>query len=212
MALILPAILEKTKEEFEARAKRFERLLNVQRIQVDVADGKFVSNTTVLAPDIDVLSPNYIWEAHLMVEEPVDFFDYQMLGFTVIIVHFEAFTNEAVLISSLAQIRNLGLKVGLAINPETPVESVVHYAKYVDQFTILSVHPGTQGAEFIPESLTRISVLRKLCPDAVIEVDGGVSLETAEVVAKAGADLLVVGSALWDDESRVFEDLQALVA
>lgn len=212
MAIIVPAILEKTKEDFEARAQRFERLLNVQRIQVDVADGKFVANTTVLAPEIDLLSPNYIWEAHLMVEEPVDFFDYQMLGFTVIIVHYEAFQNEAVLISSLAQIRKLGLKVGLAFNPETPVASVAPYGEQVDQFTVLSIHPGTQGAEFMPESLGRIAELRAACPSAIIEVDGGISLETAKSVADAGADLLVVGSALWDDTSRVFEDLQAMVA
>lgn len=212
MAIIVPAILEKTKEDFEARAQGFERLLNVQRIQVDVADGKFVGSTTVLAPDIDVLSPNYIWEAHLMVEEPVDFFDYQMLGFTVIIVHFEAFQNASILESSLTQIRKLGLKVGLAFNPETPVSSVAPYAQSVDQFTVLSVHPGVQGSSFISESFERIASLRTACPTAVIEVDGGISLTNAKAVADAGADLLVVGSALWDDTSRVFEDLQTLVA
>ncbi len=211
MATIVPAILEKTKEDFQARAQRFERLLNVQRIQVDVADGKFVGNTTLLASDIDVLSPNYIWEAHLMVEEPVDFFDYQMLGFTVIIVHFEAFKNERVLVSSLAQIRTLGLKVGLAFNPETPIALVAPYVDYIDQFTVLSVHPGMQGAKFVTESLGRIAGLRAACPHAIIEVDGGISLETAKAVALAGADMLVVGSALWDDTSRIFEDLQALV-
>ena len=104
------------------------------------------------------------------------------------------------------------IKVGLAFNPETSVSQVVPYAEQVDQFTVLSVHPGMQGSNFLPQSLERVTELRALCPNSVIEVDGGISLENAKAVADAGADYLVVGSALWDDASRIFEDLQALVA
>ncbi|MBL8030988.1 MAG: ribulose-phosphate 3-epimerase [Candidatus Doudnabacteria bacterium] len=209
MATIVPAILEKTRQDFEARARSFERLPDALRIQVDFADGKFVSNTTVSIGELDALSPVFTWEAHLMVAEPVDFFDYQMAGFSVLIVHYEAFGSTEQLESSLGSIRKLGLKVGLAFNPETSVEQVAQYAALVDQYTILSIHPGTQGQEFLPESYNRIKTLRALLPEALIEVDGGVNQETARRAVQSGANLLAVGSALWEDPVRSFEDLES---
>lgn len=209
MAIIVPAILEKTKQDFEARARSFERLPDALRIQVDFADGKFVSNNTVTISELDALSPVFTWEAHLMVEEPVDFFDYQMVGFSVLIVHYEAFSSAGQLESSLGQIRKLGLKAGLAFNPETAVEQVAQYAQLVDQYTVLSIHPGMQGQEFLPEAYGRISALRALLPESLIEVDGGVNQETARRAVQCGANLLAVGSALWEDPVRGFEDLES---
>ncbi len=209
MAIIVPAILEKTKQDFDSRARSFERLPDALRIQVDFADGKFVPNTTVSVLELDALSPVFMWEAHLMVEEPVDFFDYQMVGFSVLIVHYEAFSSAEQLETSLRQIRTLGMKTGLAFNPETPVDLVVRYAELVDQFTVLSIHPGMQGQEFLPESYERIAALRFALPEAVIEVDGGINQETARQAVQSGANLLAVGSALWEDPARSFEDLES---
>lgn len=208
MAIIVPAILEKTKEEFQARAESFERLPSIQRIQVDFCDGKFVPHVSLSIADIDSLNPAYLWEAHLMVEEPVDFFDYQMVGFGVIIVHYEAFKTIDQMTASLKQIREFGLKVGLAINPETDVHAVVPFAALVDQYTILSIHPGQQGQAFLPESLERIRDLKSRVPDMLLEADGGVHKENIRTIADAGADLLIVGSALWDDPARDLEQLQ----
>lgn len=209
MATIVPAILEKTKQDFDARARSFERLPDALRIQVDFADGAFVSNTTVAVHELDALSPVFTWEAHLMVKEPIDFFDYQMLGFSMLIVHYEAFGSVEQLESALRQIRTLGLKTGLAFNPETAVNQVVRFAELVDQFTVLSIHPGLQGQVLLPEVYDRISALRAALPEAVIEVDGGVNSETARRAVQCGANLLAVGSALWVDPVRSFEDLES---
>jgi ribulose-phosphate 3-epimerase len=202
MAIIVPAILEKTKEEFLTRAQDYERLSGIQRMQVDFCDGKFVPNTTVSIADIDSLNPAYLWEAHLMVEEPVDFFDYQMSGFGVIIVHYEGFKNPDQLTESLTRIRGYGLKVGLAVNPETDIHKVIPYASLVDQYTLLSIHPGMQGQDFLPESYERIKDLKSRLPDMVVEVDGGIHKDNIRAVADSGADLLIAGSALHDDPAN----------
>lgn len=209
MAIIVPAILEKTKEDFEVRAESFERIPDVQRVQVDFADGKFVENKTISIEDIDALNPAITWEAHLMVEEPVDFFDYQMVGFNVVVVHFEAFADSSLIVEALAHIRAQGLKAGLAVNPETPVSLMVPYASSVDQFTFLSVHPGKQGQPFLEATYERVRDLRRMVPNAVIEVDGGISVTNAKQLIQAGADLLVVGSAMRESPSRAFVDLQS---
>ncbi len=209
MAKIVPSILEETKEGFAARAEQFERVPDTQRIQVDFCDGVFVAGKTIGIKDVELLNPAVFWEAHIMAEAPNDFFDYQLAGFGLIVVHFEAFANEPALHAALAAIRGLGLKVGLGINPETDLQRVVSYAGLVDQYTLLTIHPGQQGQAMLPESLGRIHQLRTLLPNAVIEVDGGVKAGNIAAVAAAGADLLVVGSALQNDPVRQFQDLQS---
>lgn len=209
MATIVPAILEETKEGFAARAEQFERVSEAQRIQVDFCDGVFEAGKTIGIKDIELLSPAVFWEAHIMAEAPNDFFDYQLAGFGLIVVHSEAFADDAAVRAALAAIRALGLKVGLGVNPETDFQRVVPYAGLVDQYTLLTIHPGQQGQTMLPESLDRIRQLRTLLPDAVIEVDGGVKAGNIAAVAAAGADLLVVGSALQSDPVRQFQDLQS---
>lgn len=214
MAIIIPAVLEKEKEEFWRRCEAIEKLLGVTRAQVDFCDGKFVKNSSLPVQEIDVLNPVIEWEAHLMIEEPVDFFDYKMVGFTTVIVHLEAFTNEDLIQGSLQEIKRLGMKAGLAINPETPVEALLPYAGLADQFLLMTVHPGLQGQEFLPESLERIRDLRNLSKYAIIEIDGGVNKNNIKAVIDAGADMCVVGSALnedhdifksWDQLSQIKE-------
>ncbi len=212
MAIIVPAILEETKEGFETKSNSFVRLLGVERIQVDFCDGKFVAHKSLSIADIDSLNPAYVWEAHLMVEEPVDFFDYQMAGFKFIIVHLEAFKSSEQLLSSLKQIRALGLKTGLAINPETDVATVQIYDSLVDQYTLLEVHPGTQGQELLEGSFLRIAKLRNLLPHAIIEVDGGVRLNNVKQILEAGSDVVVVGSALAGDPEWDFEKFREALA
>jgi ribulose-phosphate 3-epimerase len=196
MAIIIPAILEKEKAVFSGRAEEVERLPGVSLVQVDFADGKFVNNTTLSIEDMDVLNPALTWEAHLMVEEPVDFFDYQMVGFGTVIVHYEAFQDKSLILGSLAKINELGMKAGLAIKPNTSVDVVVQFKDLISQVTILSIEPGEQGREFLPESLEKIRQARLLLPEVQVEVDGGLNVDNIRAVVEAGADLLVVGSAL----------------
>ncbi len=196
MAIIVPAILETEKETFNDRLFALTRLLGVERIQVDFCDGKFVPNTSLAISEIDPLNPAFQWEAHLMVDQPLSFLDYRIAGFQTIIVHYEAYPNAVMLGEAIDKIISHGLTPGIAVNPETPLEGLPHYSDKVSHFTVLSVHPGKQGSDFLPDSVGRLKTLRKLLPNAILEVDGGVSLENAKMLADAGANYLVTGSHL----------------
>jgi ribulose-phosphate 3-epimerase len=196
MAKIVPSILETTKESFEAKMSQVVKLPGVESIQVDFGDGKFVQNTMVPVTELDTLSPAFSWEAHLMIYEPKDFLDYKICGFTTIVIHIEAFPKKEDVANTIQQIHALGLKSGLAINPDTAIGVLKEFEGLVGHFLLMSVNPGFQGAPFIEESLKRIQSLRLLMPHAIIEVDGGVSLQNIHAIAKSGADLIIAGSAL----------------
>ncbi len=196
MAQIVPAILENSKEGFLRTYQTVVKLPGVRRIQVDFGDGVFVPNKILPVDEIDSLNPAFEWEAHLMIKEPADFLDYQICGFKTIIVHYEAFVDGEALRNILRNIKSLKLKAGLAINPGTSISILPDFKDEADQFLIMSVNPGFQGQAFIEESVDRIKELRSLIPNAIIEVDGGINLDNIKKVARAGADLICVGSAL----------------
>jgi len=130
----------------------------------------------------------------LMVKEPKDFLDYQICGFKTLIVHYEAFPSSENLKKTLAEIKSMGFKTGVAISPSTSVSILKDIQ--ADEYLIMSVVPGKQGQAFIPSTLDRIRELRKLLPGAIIEVDGGVNETNIKSLKEAGADLICVGSAL----------------
>lgn len=196
MPQIVPSILEKTKPEFNEKLVRLLKLSGVERIHIDFADGVFVPNRTLPVSELDTLSPAYDWEAHLMVQEPKDFLDYKIAGFTRIFVHYEAYANRQGLAEALKKLREQGLKSGISINPPTPVSALAEFATQADEFILMGVNPGFQGQSFIPEVYDKIAELRKLLPNAIIEVDGGVKLENIAKIARAGADLFNGGSVL----------------
>ncbi|MCL5008754.1 MAG: hypothetical protein M1400_00230 [Patescibacteria group bacterium] len=196
MAQIVPAILEKTKEGFVDKLARLTKLPGVERIQVDFGDGIFVPNAMLPVTEMEVLNPAFHFEAHLMVSEPKDFFDYQLSGFKTILVHYEAFPSAAELRQSLANIKAAGLKPGICLKNETPVTVLQEFYPEVEQFQQLGIVPGFQGQAFLEDTYERVAQLRKLLPNAIIEVDGGVSAANAGRLAKSGADLLIAGSAL----------------
>lgn len=201
MAIIVPAILEETPDGFLDKLSRVGKLPNMERIQVDFGDGKFVPHQTLSVLDMDALNPAYTWEAHLMVEEPVDFLDFQIAGFNILVVHYEAFTRKDQIKPTLEQIRKLGMKTGLALNTETSVSVCPEFADLVDQFLLMSIVPGFQGRPFIEDTYTRVNTLRSLVPHAIIEVDGGIKEKNVKPLVEAGTDLLVVGSALFETEN-----------
>ncbi|MDE2312339.1 MAG: hypothetical protein KGJ93_04625 [Patescibacteria group bacterium] len=195
MPQIVPAILEETKEGFLERIGSVIKLSELSRIQVDFGDGEFIEKKLLPADEIGPLNPTFEWEAHLMVRQPADFLDYKIAGFSVIAVHYEAFESKADIHRAVKAIRDGGLKPALVINPETKVEVLAEFDN-VSQFQIMGVHPGRQGQPFLPQTQERIRELRKLLPDAIIEVDGGINETNIKQIAQAGADLIVVGSAL----------------
>ncbi len=186
-----------------------ERLPDIRVAQVDFADGRFVTDTTLSIEEIDVLNPALSWEAHLMVVEPVDFFDYQMVGFSTVIVHLEAFKDKDMIVPSLVKINELGMSAGIAINPETRVEEVVQFKDLISQLTVMSVVPGAQGREFLPESIQKVKRAKELLPGISIEVDGGINVDNIKDLVDAGADRLAIGSALVlsDNLQHSFDEL-----
>ncbi len=196
MPKIIPAILETTKQGFDEQLSRVSKLPAVDRVQVDFADGKFAPHTLLPVTDMDVLTPTIHFEAHLMVESPQDFLDYQICGFKTIVVHYEAYNSEVDLHKAIDLIKQQGLEPGICLKIETPVNVLSGFIENVKHFSLLSVHPGFQGTEFLPETYDRIKTLRNLAPNAIIEVDGGINETNIKQIAEAGADYLVVGSAL----------------
>lgn len=202
--MIIPAILEKTPQAFAEKIAKIQTLPKIKTVQVDFADGKFVENQTLSIhefADIGHLPKKYTWEAHLMIENPANFEDYKNAGFNTIIVHYEAFSSEIHLEEALEAITKLGLTPAIAINPETAVTILRYFTDTIHQFTIMSVHPGSQGGEFIAETYDRVKELRELAPNATIEVDGGVKAVNAAALIHSGADYLAVGSALFETEN-----------
>lgn len=173
-------------------------------LHIDVMDGRFVPNFTfgaLLVKSIRKCS-SIMYDCHLMVEKPFDFIDdFYKAGADNITVHYEALGEETGKV--LDYIKSLGIKAGLSVSPDTPVEVVAPYLDKVDMILIMSVYPGFGGQKFIPESLGRIARVREMTKgyDIDIEVDGGVYEENIKTVVDAGANVIVAGSAVFGKEN-----------
>jgi ribulose-phosphate 3-epimerase len=180
--------------------------------QLDIMDGRFVPSRSITAADMAALSTRLAWEAHLMVLHPEDCLaDFYRAGAGKIVFHHEATPDPPEIIR---RIRGLGAKVGLAVNPETPINAFSHLVKDVDSVLFLAVHPGFYGAAFIPEVLDKIKDFRKAYPDMETGIDGGVKEDNIVAIARSGVDFICIGSALFRDPqpAKAFKRLSTLVA
>ncbi|AIQ73981.1 MULTISPECIES: ribulose-phosphate 3-epimerase [Paenibacillus] len=175
-------------------------------IHVDVMDGHFVPNITLGPPIVKAVSlhTKLPLDVHLMIESPERYIpDFAAAGASVITVHAEACVH---LHRVVHQIKELGLKASVAINPGTPASAVREVLEDVDMILVMTVNPGFGGQAFIPNTLRKIIQIREWAnevnPDLLIEVDGGVSEETAPLVVAAGADVLVAGNAVFGRSDR----------
>ena len=163
-------------------------------VHCDIMDGHFVPNISYGIPIVKAVRPatKKVVDCHLMIEHPELYVEaFAAAGADMITVHQEACVH---LDRQLAQIHDLGCKAGVALNPATPVETLVDILHAVDMVLIMSVNPGFGGQKFIPRALDKVRRLRALAPDLLIQVDGGVNAETGEKLVAAGADVLVAGS------------------
>jgi ribulose-phosphate 3-epimerase len=200
MIYIAPSILAADFSRLGEQVQETEKA-GANRIQVDVMDGHFVPNLSMGPVVVKGLRPvtRLPMEIHLMVEEPARFIDaFVKAGADSFIVHQEVLPDPRPL---LRRIRNLGKPVGLAINPETPVEAIEPYLGEIDLALCMTVHPGFGGQSFLPESPDRIRKLRQLIerhnPRCELEVDGGIEDETAPLAVAAGANVLVIGTGIF---------------
>jgi ribulose-phosphate 3-epimerase len=184
----------------------------------DVGDGHFIPEITVGPIVLASISPYVhgwggVLDCHLMIAEPERHFEaVAKAGGDSVTFHAEACDDPS---RAIAQARSLGLGVGVAFNPETPVEDGARAADGADLALCMSIHPGYSGQTFMPDALDRIRQLRSLLPDGVrVQVDGGINAETIGPAHEAGADLLVAGSAVfWSgDPAQAYRSLTDAVA
>ena len=192
MHQIIPAILSENEEELESELNKLNGLTNW--LQIDIADGLFVSTRTVEILDLVGFHFKSHLEFHLMTLHPEKYInDCKVVGAKRIVFQLEAVSNPTELLTS---IKSMGMEAGLALKPETPINKVIPYLDSADVILLLTVNPGKQGQALKQSVLQKISSLRKINRQVKIEVDGGVNLSNVVSVVEAGADYLVVGSAI----------------
>jgi len=172
-------------------------------IHLDVMDGHFVPNLTFGPPLIKALRPHSqkTFDTHLMVSNPNALLaDYAAAGSDIITVHAEACQH---LDRTLSQIRELGCRAGVAVNPHTPIQGLQHVLDRLDLILVMTVNPGFGGQSFIAAMLDKIAAVKAMIGDRpiIIEVDGGITADNAGKVFAAGARALVAGSAVFKGNS-----------
>ena len=183
-------------------------------IHVDVMDGHFVPNLTFgpkMVADLRKRTRLPL-DVHLMIERPEDWIArYAAAGADYLTVHVEAVANPR---RALDTIRRAGVKPGLSVSPETPVERLIEHLGHLDLALVMSVRPGFGGQSFITSALDKVRAVRAALDErglaAELEVDGGVNADNVRAVADAGASVLVAGSAVFDDPRGPTEALRAL--
>lgn len=197
---ICPSILD---ADFSCLAKEIQsvEMSGADCIHMDVMDGHFVPNLSfgpVVISSLRRVTQLPFW-SHLMIEQPEKYIPlFYEAGSNGIYVHPETNTNIETLSD---QIHNLGMEAGIVLNPETTVDSVKSIINQFERILVMTVHPGFGGQKFMHDMVNKIRVIRRLTSSwkqrPLMEVDGGINLETAPYVVGAGADILVIGSAIF---------------
>jgi ribulose-phosphate 3-epimerase len=215
MALIAPSLLSADFLNLERDCK----MLNDSEadwFHLDVMDGRFVPNISFGLPVIEHIrkTTKKVCDVHLMILEPEKFAEaFKNAGADVLTVHIEACAH---LHRNIQQIKALGMKAGVALNPHTPIHLLADVIQDIDVVCLMSVNPGFGGQKFIQQTLSKIKQLKQLIGEknssALIEIDGGVTLENAKSILDAGADVLVAGNTVFKaaDPAEMISKLKAI--
>jgi len=203
MSLIAPSLLASDFLHLEEECKMLNES-EADWFHLDVMDGRFVPNISFGIPVIEHMrkATKKIFDVHLMIEEPEKLTPaFKKAGADILIVHLETCRN---LHSNIQQIRSLGMKAAVAVNPHSPVELLKDILKDLYHVLIMTVNPGFGGQSFIPHSLEKVREMKKMIlatgKEILIEVDGGITLENAPALVEAGADILVAGSSIFQSK------------
>jgi len=200
MPIVAPSLLSANYLNLEADCKMLNES-EADWYHLDVMDGRFVPNITFGPMVIDFLrkASNKVFDVHLMIEEPEKYTEaFKKAGADNLTVHIEACTH---LHRNIQQIKSLGMKAGVAVNPHTPVSLLKDILADIDLVCLMSVNPGFGGQSFIPQTLVKIRELRNMIDEkglnVDIEIDGGVTLDNAKSIIEAGATVLVAGNTVF---------------
>jgi ribulose-phosphate 3-epimerase len=200
MAIIAPSLLSANFLHLQEACNMLNQS-EAEWFHLDVMDGRFVPNISFGLPVIAAIrkATKKVCDVHLMIEEPEKYAQaFKDAGADVLTVHVEACRH---LHRNIQQIKALGMKAGVAINPHTPVSAIAEIIADVDLVCVMSVNPGFGGQKFIPSMLPKIRELKNAITakgsNAMIEVDGGVTLDNAASIINAGADILVAGNTVF---------------
>lgn len=215
MVKVAPSILSANFAKLGEEIKDVE-VGGADLIHVDVMDGHFVPNITIGPLIVDAIRPitKLPLDVHLMIENPDHYIEaFAKAGADFITVHQEACIH---LHRTLHLIKSYGVKAGVVLNPATPVEMIQHVIEDCDMVLLMSVNPGFGGQKFIPSVVPKIRQLKRMIIEkglqTEIEIDGGINRETAKLCVEAGADVLVAGSAIYNQEDRkkAIEEMKAV--
>ncbi|MBN8199539.1 MULTISPECIES: ribulose-phosphate 3-epimerase [Bacillaceae] len=205
MIKIAPSILSADFSKLGEEIKDVE-IGGADYIHVDVMDGHFVPNITIGPLIVDAIRPvtKLPLDVHLMIENPDNYIEaFANAGADYITVHAEACKH---LHRTIHLIKSFGVKAGVVLNPATPVNMIEHVIDDIDMVLLMSVNPGFGGQKFIHGVLPKIEAVKKMADakglNIEIEVDGGVNEETAQLCIEAGANVLVAGSAIYNQKDR----------
>ncbi|MCL2678993.1 MAG: ribulose-phosphate 3-epimerase [Dehalococcoidia bacterium] len=208
---VVPAILTDDAAAFTAMARSVETFADW--VQVDIMDGFFVPSRSISAADVAAAGLKTGWEAHLMVENPVKYLeDFACAGASRIIVHYESAPDS--IEESISVITALGVRAGLALNPETDISVLSdNLLSRLQTVLFMAVHPGYYGAQFIPETLEKIAEFRRRFPCMCTAIDGGVKMDNIGRVASTGVNEICVGSAVFaqSDRAAAYRNLSKLL-
>lgn len=203
MAKIAPSLLSADFANLKEEISKIERG-GADYLHLDVMDGNYVPNITFGAPVIKKLRKitKLPFDVHLMIEKPERYIkDFVDAGADILTVHVEATVH---LHRTIQEIKSYGIKAGVSLNPSTPLEDIEYVLDDLDLVLIMSVNPGFGGQSFIKAMIEKIKRLRKIIDERnlniILQVDGGVKLENAREILNYGADLLVVGSDIFESK------------
>ena len=205
--MIAPSILSADFANLESAIHDIERN-GADWVHVDVMDGIFVPNITIGIPVVKALRPvtDLPLDVHLMIDRPIWYVeDFVNAGADYVTIHVEADQPQNTL-EALDKIRALGCKAGIVLKPKTPVEAAIPYLEKCDLILVMTVEPGFGGQKFMADMMPKLEQLREwladVNPDCLLEVDGGVDANTHTVCKEAGAQVLVAGSAYFNNADR----------